>query len=361
MKSCHSGTLHPRSSNTKNRALGLFFIFIGRKRDHFHWNRLHGVSPHGWQALENCPKDAEKHNTGRHFHLSKQTCAPQVESEVWLAACTQLASLHRVVLIKEGCISEAARKTNALHRLCDKWSQTAENIQSIDVVIGLRERGCSSLISGQKATIEDLPREQQKDFVRPLFAVDNHWAQQTTIRIIHTGKTIIPQKHVSSAPSNTYMWAVMEFLRTLWQILWYTSVVLTTLTRSNSIEDLPMERLNLWIDRKEIEQFVGEWWICRFFWKKFWESKIVSSFLRVQNRGQKRFFVTWKSVHLDHLKQIRAAFSLFPLGGKCCGIPGIISRRTEQPKYGNGAVHVQRIYKYSSRLLISYKSKFCEQ
>ena len=53
----------------------------------------------------------------------------------------------------------------------------------------------------------------------------------------------------------------MRYFRTLWRIIFYTSVVLT-LTRCNSIGELPMERLNLWIDRKEIEQFVGKSMMC---------------------------------------------------------------------------------------------------
>ncbi len=49
----------------------------------------------------------------------------------------------------------------------------------------------------------------------------------------------------------------MKYLDLVEKIVFYTSVVLV-LTMSNSIEELPMDRLNLWIDRKEIEQFVGE-------------------------------------------------------------------------------------------------------
>ena len=49
----------------------------------------------------------------------------------------------------------------------------------------------------------------------------------------------------------------MKYFKVLWKIIFYSSVILT-LSRCNSIEELPMERLNLWIDRKEIEQFVGK-------------------------------------------------------------------------------------------------------
>ncbi len=56
----------------------------------------------------------------------------------------------------------------------------------------------------------------------------------------------------------------MKYVDLIERIVFYISVLLV-LTMSNSIEELPMDRLNLWIDRKEIKQFVGEYFVLEIF------------------------------------------------------------------------------------------------